>query len=187
AAPALGSRSTYLPGSFGGYNGRQLQRGDILHACRHARSAAELAGRWHGVTASRQHASAMLRYLPFEGEGSVPIEVRGLAEGQEYEVSPASDRMGVRLLPEQEPLLQAGGGELASFGVVRGAIQVPPGGTPVVLGADHQTTGGYPLLGVVARADWPTLAQLKPGCRVRLQPIALAEARAARLAVSTRP
>lgn len=187
AAPALGSRSTYLPGNFGGYHGRQLQRGDVLHAYRHARSAAELAGRWRDGSASRPQGTALLRYVPFEGEGSVPVKARDLAQGQEYEVSPASDRMGVRLLPEQEPLLQAGGGELASFGVVRGAIQVPPGGTPVVLGADHQTTGGYPLLGVVARTDWPTLAQLKPGCKVRLQLIALADARAARLAGSARP
>jgi antagonist of KipI len=88
--------------------------------------------------------------------------------------------MGVRLLPEQEWALAWDGGELTSFGVVRGAIQLPPGGAPVVLGADHQTTGGYPLLGVVARADWPVLAQLRPGRKVKLQSVTLAEARAAR-------
>jgi antagonist of KipI len=129
--------------------------------------------------------TAVLRYVPFEGEGSVAVEVRERAVEQEYAVSPASDRMGVRLLPEEEAALKWVGGELPSVGVVRGAIQVPPAGTPVVLGADHQTTGGYPLLGVVARADWPVLAQLKPGRKVRLQPIALADARAARLAASS--
>jgi antagonist of KipI len=97
-----------------------------------------------------------------------------------YEVSPASDKMGVRLLPEIEGALAWRGSELTSFGVVRGAIQLPPVGTPVVLGADHQTTGGYPIIGVLAKVDWPLLAQLKPGNKVRLQAVSLAEARAAR-------
>jgi KipI family sensor histidine kinase inhibitor len=182
AAPALGSRSTYLPGGFGGYHGRQLHRGDTLHAYLHSRSPAELAGRLLDTEARGPQRIAVLRYIAFEGARSVAAEVRVRAEGQEYEVSPASDRMGVRLVPEQAAVLSGGGGELASFGVVRGAIQVPPGGTPVVLGADHQTTGGYPLLGVVARADWPALAQLKPGRKVRLQRVALEDARSARLA-----
>jgi antagonist of KipI len=88
--------------------------------------------------------------------------------------------MGVRVLPEQEGVLAWSGAELTSFGVPRGAIQLPPGGTPVVLGADHQTTGGYPVLGVLARVDWPPLAQLRPGSKVRLEPVTLEEARAAR-------
>jgi KipI family sensor histidine kinase inhibitor len=185
AVPALGSRSTYLPGSFGGYGGRPLQSRDTLHARPHLKSPAELAGRMRPISESPPRGVAVLRYVPFEGDSSVPLHVRGRAERQEYEVSPASDRMGVRLVPEDALVLQGGGGELASFGVVRGAIQLPPGGTPLVLGADHQTTGGYPLLGVVARADWPALAQLKPGRRVRLQPVTVAEARAARHSGST--
>ncbi|HET6261014.1 MAG TPA: hypothetical protein VFG99_02105, partial [Chloroflexia bacterium] len=63
--------------------------------------------------------------------------------------------------------------------VVRGAIQLPPDGNPVVLNVDHQTTGGYPLLGVVAQADWPILAQLRPGQHLRFEEISVEEARAA--------
>jgi antagonist of KipI len=120
--------------------------------------------------------------VTFAGANCVTAKLREQADSLTYEVSAASDRMGIRLLPEQEGVLAWSGGELTSFGVPRGAIQLPPGGTPVVLGADHQTTGGYPLLGVVARADWPLLAQLRPGSKVRLRPVTLEEARAARIA-----
>lgn len=182
AEPVLGSRSTYLPGSFGGYGGRQLRASDVLYANRHRQSPAELAGRTSDVETRFAPGISVLRYVAYMGQGSVSADVRERASLLVYTVSPASDRMGVRLLPEEEGTLVGGGGELTSFGVVRGAIQLPPGGTPVVLGADHQTTGGYPLLGVVVRADWPHLAQLRPGDKVRLEPVSLEEARAARKA-----
>jgi biotin-dependent carboxylase-like uncharacterized protein len=78
------------------------------------------------------------------------------------------DRVGVRLagppLPPRWP-----GRQLPSEGAARGAIQVPPGGRPVILGPDHPVTGGYPVIGVVADADTDKLAQLRPGQRVRLR------------------
>ena len=67
--------------------------------------------------------------------------------------------------PGNAPL--PGSGELLTHGVVRGAIQLPPGGAPMILLADHQTTGGYPVAAVVARADHPRLGQLRPGDAVR--------------------
>lgn len=176
----LGSRSTYLPGGFGGFGGRQLQPGDTLFARRNLASPAELAGRVADVTNSAPGGTATLRYVAYSGPESVSDELRRRVDSLLFEVSPASDRMGVRLLPEKDDALAWRGGELASFGVVRGAIQLPPGGTPVVLGADHQTTGGYPLIGVLARADWPLAAQLRPGQEVRLQRVTLSEARTAR-------
>lgn len=77
-----------------------------------------------------------------------------------------SDRIGTRLdgarLEHRE-----GAGELPSEGALRGAIQVPPDGQPVVFGADHPVTGGYPVVGVVLDADCDRLAQLRPGDPVR--------------------
>ncbi|MGO3829306.1 MAG: urea amidolyase, partial [Microbacterium gubbeenense] len=58
-------------------------------------------------------------------------------------------------------------GDLPSEGTVRGALQVPPSGEPVLFGPDHPVTGGYPVIGVVADADLPLAAQLRPGTRVR--------------------
>ncbi|MFE0653242.1 biotin-dependent carboxyltransferase family protein [Streptomyces sp. NPDC059534] len=85
-----------------------------------------------------------------------------------YRVSPASNRIGLRL--EGPSLERAVPGELASEGMVLGAVQVPPDGRPVVFLADHPTTGGYPVVGVVREADLGAAAQAVPGTAVRFVP-----------------
>lgn len=85
-----------------------------------------------------------------------------------WTVSPDSDRVGLRLsggvLAHARPDEQ-----LPSEGAMRGAIQVPPGGEPVVFGPDHPVTGGYPVVGVVIDADTDRLAQLRPGEQVHFR------------------
>jgi len=90
----------------------------------------------------------------------------------EYEVSPASNRMGVRL---KGPPLPRRVGELVSEAVAPGAVQVTNDGLPVILGVDGQTIGGYPKIAHVIRADLDSLAQLRPGERVRFQRVADAD------------
>lgn len=80
-----------------------------------------------------------------------------------YTVSPVGDRVGARLAGA--PLPRAVAGELPSEGVVLGAVQVPADGQPLVFLADHPTTGGYPVIGVVD--DVTALAQARPGTTVR--------------------
>ncbi|MCL2542352.1 MAG: biotin-dependent carboxyltransferase family protein [Nocardioidaceae bacterium] len=79
-----------------------------------------------------------------------------------WTVGPDSDRVALRLtggrLERRDPDRQ-----LPSEGLTRGAIQVPPGGEPIVFGADHPVTGGYPVVGVVVSNDTDRLAQLRPG------------------------
>ncbi|MFC4504628.1 MULTISPECIES: biotin-dependent carboxyltransferase family protein [Streptomyces] len=82
-----------------------------------------------------------------------------------YRVSPASNRIGLRT--EGPALERAVTGELPSEGMVLGAVQVPPDGRPVVFLADHPTTGGYPVIGVVRATDLPAAAQAVPGTPVR--------------------
>lgn len=82
-----------------------------------------------------------------------------------YVVTQDSNRVGVRL--RGRALERAREGELPSEGMVEGAIQVPPSGQPIVFLADHPPTGGYPVIGVVASADLPSVAQLRPGDEVR--------------------
>jgi biotin-dependent carboxylase-like uncharacterized protein len=78
-----------------------------------------------------------------------------------------SDRIGMRLTGS--PLRHRNPGrELPSEGAVRGAIQIPPNGLPVILGPDHPVTGGYPVAGVIVDADIDRLAQVRPGQQVRL-------------------
>ena len=107
-----------------------------------------------------------------------------------FRVERDSNRVGVRLRAESGAVarwLPARAGELDSQGVVTGAVQVPPGGNPVVLLPDHATLGGYPVVGVVATADHGLLGQCAPGTRVRLVPIELGEARRAAARGGARP
>ncbi len=102
--------------------------------------------------------------------------------GVVFRVERDSNRVGVRLRAEDGAVprwLSTAAGDLDSQGVVTGAVQVPPGGNPVVLLPDHATLGGYPVVGVVATADHGLLGQCAPGTRVRLVPTDLGEARRA--------
>jgi allophanate hydrolase len=100
--------------------------------------------------------------------------------GQEYRVTPQSDRMGIRLdgksLAHRAPAMA----DIVSDGVTPGVIQVPGNGQPIILLADCQTVGGYPKIATVISADLPRLAQAKPGQPLRFVAVDLAQARAAR-------
>lgn len=85
-----------------------------------------------------------------------------------FEVTPHSDRVGARL--SGPALARAREGEMPSEGMVAGALQVPPGGEPVLFLADHPATGGYPVIAVVPAADLSPAAQARPGTRVRFRP-----------------
>ncbi|HMQ66748.1 MAG TPA: urea amidolyase family protein [Arachnia sp.] len=105
---------------------------------------------------------AILRYLP----GPRADWAEGLA-GSAWAVGAAVDRVGARLVG---PPLSRRGGELPSEGVVRGAIQLPPSGQPVLFLADHPPTGGYPVVGILSADSADAAAQLRPGDPVRLEP-----------------
>jgi allophanate hydrolase subunit 2 len=92
---------------------------------------------------------------------------------QEYEVAPASNRMGVRF---RGAAILRRPGELLSEAVAPGAVQITNDGLPVVLGVDGQTIGGYPKVAHVIRADLDLLAQLRPGDRVRFVRVSHGEA-----------
>lgn len=96
-----------------------------------------------------------------------PAALAALVE-QEWEVTPRSDRVGVRLQGET-PLERARDGELPSEGAVTGAIQVPPDGQPVLFLPDHPLTGGYPIIGAVVDRHLDRAGQLPPGARVRFR------------------
>jgi biotin-dependent carboxylase-like uncharacterized protein len=95
------------------------------------------------------------------GPGGLDVLLR-----EPWNVSPASDRTGVRL---DGPAVPRRSGELVSEAMVPGAIQLPAGGQPIVLGPDCGTTGGYPVVAVVRRRDLDLVGQLRPGRRLRLR------------------
>ncbi|EDL67016.1 biotin-dependent carboxyltransferase family protein [Vibrio campbellii] len=161
----LGSTSTAVRESLGGLtqNGEPLKAGDMIGFEPHALPSSK----------SRQ---MTFRFKP---DYNLPLTLR-VIEGYQYEdfaqqsiddfystgftISPNSNRMGYRL--EGEAIQPPYDGVL-SEGIALGSIQVPNDGNPIILLNDHQTIGGYPKFGCVARIDLPRLAQAKPGQEVR--------------------
>ncbi len=95
------------------------------------------------------------------------VEDVGALFDRVWTVSNAADRVGIRL--DGAPLTRARTGELASEGMLPGAIQLPPDGLPVILGPDGPVTGGYPVIAVVTDASRDLLAQARPGTRIRFR------------------
>ena len=181
AQVALGSRSTCQPAGFGGFAGRALRNGDALGTGEMRGLPSMMAGHyWLGETndISLTDKTIELRYVPFRGHQSVTARAGRLFSEYAWVTTEQSDRMGIRLRSQENLRLPVGRRELASFGVVPGAIQLPPGGEPVVLGPDCQTTGGYPLIGVVIKADMPALAQASPGTLLTFRAVTGEEAHA---------
>src|SRR4029453_320807 len=143
-----------------GFAGRALRAGDVLENSKHQLPLTSGAVQQQGLNASLERAGRIIspefeRYY----SDDAPIRViwgpheeffdraaRNAFSESVYTVTETSDRMGTRL--RGEPISRAAG-ELLSCGVTRGAIQVPPDGQPIVLQADHQTAGGYPILSTV--------------------------------------
>jgi antagonist of KipI len=227
--PVLGSRSTDLRASIGGFAGRALQAGDALAQRPLSALAARIAaaifaargvqpgGDWAGrralaapfAAAPAAHTALPARptipaghtaplaipapyAAPAPADAAPPAEptpiriLRGerfadfdlpsqaVLFAEPYAVSPQADRMGCRL--DGPPLRLAVPRELLSAAVAPGAIQVPPDGRPIVLMADCQTTGGYPIIGHVISADMPLMAQLPIGSRLYFHEVTMEEA-----------
>ena len=166
----LGSVSTDLVVGRGGMHGRALMEGDVVEAAE--QTDAPPAGRSLPDEMRPNYADHSLRAIP--GPHPAP-DIFGPVFG----VTPESNRMGYRL---DGPAVHAAGDELLSFVVVAGAVQVPSGGRPILLMADHQTAGGYPVVAVVAGAWMPVAAQLAPGDELRFLETSLDEALAMRAA-----
>jgi biotin-dependent carboxylase-like uncharacterized protein len=170
----LGSRSTDLKAGIGGFEGRKLRTGDVLRTLPRKSAEEERAASVsarpvlqrlreaadaEGVTAIR------FRFGPQDSRFSE--EAKRQFTRNVYTVGAASDRMGYRL--EGPAVETAGGTDILSDGICFGSIQIPADGRPIVMMADHQTTGGYAKIGTVLSGDLPLLAQLGPGKKIRFE------------------
>ncbi|MPQ97032.1 5-oxoprolinase/urea amidolyase family protein [Modestobacter sp. I12A-02628] len=108
-----------------------------------------------------------VRVLPGPRRDWFPDAAWAALTATAWVVSSDSNRVGVRL--EGAPLERSSTRELPSEGMVRGALQVPPSGQPVLFLADHPVTGGYPVIGYVTDGDVDRCAQLRPGQLLRLR------------------
>jgi biotin-dependent carboxylase-like uncharacterized protein len=161
--PVLGSRSTDV---LSGLGPAPLREGDLLPLGRSAPFIPVVG--WAPPPAVPEVIWLRLRWGP-RADWFTPQSVQAFTGGS-YEVSPLSNRIAVRL---RGPALarRPEFGELASEGMATGAVEVPADGQPLVFLADHPTTGGYPVIGVVHPDDLDLLAQAAPGIRLRFQPV----------------
>jgi antagonist of KipI len=169
------SRSTYLRAGVGGLQGRPLETGDVLPVGRIGEAAEKVM--WNARQnlgplpfaladrylrdADHLYRSGAIRFVRGPHWNMMDDGDREAFVEEDFKVSPKSDRMGYRLSGRR--LRSAQGAELVSTAVLTGTVQVPPGGEAIVLMADRQTTGGYPMVAQVIAADLGTVAQLKPG------------------------
>ena len=160
----LGSAATYLLVGRGGLEGRALTAGDLLE------TAAEPKGAIAGVTLPpdlRPRYDGELAAVPGPQVNRLLPESRRRLFQQMFHVLHSSDRMGYRLGADLPLAVRPA--DLLSFGLAPGCIQVPPSGLPILLQADHQTAGGYPVVATVPRASLPAAAQLLPGHEVHFR------------------
>lgn len=178
--PVLGSRATDVKCGIGGLEGRKLTAGDTL-----AIGSCDTAALWQAITAKRldrplrdkavcgglhpmrvqgTQMLPLLRAVPGPQDAAFTVQGRQDFIHGIYTLTPDCDRMACKLTGT--PLQMRRGADILSDGIVPGSVQVSADGQPIVMLADHQTTGGYAKIATVISADLPSLAQLRPGQRV---------------------
>ncbi len=175
----MGSRSTYMKAKIGGWQGRKLEKGDVIPF------------RDPKADLPRMEARALKREFQPQKENVLrvvlgPQDDAFTEEGihtflsEVYTVTPEFDRMGCRL--DGPVIKHKESGDIISDGIAFGAIQVPSSGTPILMLSDRQTTGGYTKIANVITVDFRILAQLKAGDKVRFAKVSIQEAQSALLA-----
>ena len=160
-APVLGSRSTDV---LSGLGPPVVQAGDVLPV---GRPELGMPGIDLAPVADPGAGELSVRVLPGPRRDWFADTAWATLTGQPYTVTSESNRIGLRL--DGPALERRRTDELPSEGMVRGALQIPPSGRPVLFLADHPVTGGYPVVGYVADDDVDLCAQLRPGQTVRFR------------------
>jgi biotin-dependent carboxylase-like uncharacterized protein len=184
----LGSRSTYVLGALGGFEGRALKAGDELPVA--APASAAVPGRSLAPDLRRgADVSTTLRMMPGIYSHRVqPASLEGFF-ADTWKVAPEADRIGYRFrggkplaFVEREAPFGAGSdpSNIVDSCYPYGSIQVPGGTEPIVLHRDAVSGGGYFMLGTVISADMDFIGQLQPHAKIRFVPATMDEALAAR-------
>jgi 5-oxoprolinase (ATP-hydrolysing) subunit C len=195
--PVMGSLSTHLRGGFGGVEGRALAPGDVLPVEQDEQPAGpdgifpDEAWPDGGPVARRAQttdeeagggSATILRVVLGPQDDYFTEAAIKTFTTSAYKISKAADRMGYQL--EGPSLEHADGYNIVSDAIATGSVQVPGMGTPIILLADRQTTGGFPKIATVISTDLPRVAQLGPGDAVRFSVVTVAEAAEAAVAES---
>lgn len=173
--PVMGSQSTNLKVKLGGFQGRKLAAGDQIPL----RREADLSQCGHNKCAPENDYPQVAVVRVMFGPQEDYFTQKGIDTflSARYNVSGQSDRMGVRL--EGEKIENKNGVDIISDGIAYGSVQIPASGTPIIMMADRQTTGGYAKIATVITADLHKIAQAKPGSFIRFRAVTEKEAVAA--------
>ncbi|QDH25251.1 biotin-dependent carboxyltransferase family protein [Neokomagataea tanensis] len=166
----LGGRSTDIKGGFGGFEGRGLQKGDVL-SCGPVQKHVGLPDGGYGLADARPLPSGEITPLKIMPAAEYSLfEERSLEQffSQKWLITAQANRVGFRLEGE-EPLRTKDALSLFSHGLLPGTVQVPPAGQPIVQMADANTCGGYPKVGVIVEADLCLLSQIPPGRYIKFE------------------
>ncbi len=168
----MNSFSTNLKSAIGGFDGRKLQNGDVLEAFEWDVSSLDIKNAF--VKPDRYSNDITVRAVLGPQDFMFTKEDIKSFFKQKYTVSAQADRMGIRL--DGAPLKSKNGFDIISDGIVFGSVQVPESGMPIILMADHQTTGGYAKIATVISVDLPLLAQARPNDTVNFEQVTAKQA-----------
>jgi antagonist of KipI len=171
--PFLGSWSTHILSGLGGFEGRALRKGDVLRSG----SATKSFRKRKIAPQALEHLSRRNVLRVTAGPQADWFSEPSLRSfyASTYRVGEQSNRMGLRL--EGAEITQRGAGQMITEGVSLGAIQVPAGGSPIILFVEQQTTGGYPKIANVIAADIHRVGQLRPRDEIRFEAVTFGAAR----------
>lgn len=170
----LESRSTYVSGKFGGFQGRMIREGDMVpfiirDDLKSYRTSIDLSTLAQDFLTTQK--PVKIRVVAGPQEDYFTLSGLNTFYNSEYEISSDSDRKGLRLTGptiERQDV-----GEIVSDGTPPGSIQITGSGIPLIILNDGPTTGGYPKIGVVVTPDLDLLAQLRPGDFISFEKVSL--------------
>ena len=161
------SCSTNTKANIGANNGKKLENSQKLHVL----DIKEISKRSINYINTRIENIRVIRGTNFDYFSK---EAQQNFFNEEFNVTKLSDRMGMRL--EGKKLENVVNTNIKSEGLVKGVIQVPADGNPIIMLSDHGTIGGYPKIATVISADFDKLAQLPPGSKIKFKEVNLTDA-----------
>ena len=171
----MGSKSTNLAAQFGGFEGRPLKKGDIISSDSPARYLKAEGKSFDKKFIPSYAEDQLLRVISGPQDDHFSPKARERFLGAPFQVTPQSDRTGIRLAGPHIEAKQNLKESIISEGVVPGTIQIPGDAQPIII-LGETVTGGYRKVATVISADLPILGQLKPGDTVNFREVSTDEA-----------
>ena len=164
----LGSYSINTKANIGSNNGKKLENGQKINISKINLNQTKKKLNYLNTKIEK------IRVLKGTNFNYFSAKAQKLFFEKEFTVTKLSDRMGMRLEgPFIDNIVDT---NIRSEGLIKGVIQVPADGNPIIMLSDHGTIGGYPKIGVVISADYDKLVQLAPGSKIKFQEIKLSDA-----------